>query len=145
MTDSPATVFEGGETYRQIVAQLQDAVVVADKDEYIRVWNRGAEILFGFSAQEAIGARLDLIVPERFWPSHDKGFRRAIAAGQLKTEGRILTTRANHKYGCRLYVDFSFSLLRSAGGELLGVIAVGRDVTAKHLEGVAAKVADRQP
>lgn len=117
-----------------VVDQMLDALVVSDREGVIRIWNRGAEVLFGFSAVEAIGAPLDLIIPEKLREAHHGGFRRAIASGHLKSHGKVLTTRANHKYGSRLYVDFSFGLLKDEAGELLGVFAVGRDATARYLE-----------
>lgn len=123
-----------------IVDQMADAVVLVDRDGLIRLWNRGAEVLFGFSAAEALGATLELIVPSRFWRGHDQGFRRAIASGSLRLDGQVMTTRSNHKHGCRLYVDFTFGMLKDASGAVTGIFAVGRDATARHMEQVAAKV-----
>lgn len=120
-----------------ILEQMLDALIFADRDGIIRLWNRGAEVIFGFTAAEAVGASLDLIVPERLRAAHNNGFHRAVASGHLKSHGEVLTTRANHKYGSRLYVDFSFGLLKGEAGELLGVFAIGRDATARHLEGIA--------
>jgi PAS domain S-box-containing protein len=123
-----------------VIEQMQDAVIVTDREGIIQVWNRGAEVLFGYGAQEAIGAGLGLIVPEKFMRAHEEGFRHAVAAGRLRTDGRVLTTRSRDKYGSRLYVDFTFGLLKDATGEVIGVFAVGRDATARHLEEVAKKV-----
>ena len=120
-----------------ILDQMLDAVILADPDGFIRLWNRGAEVLFGYSASEAIGSTLDLIVPQRMRAAHGAGFKAAVLSGHLKSHGKVLTTRANHKFGCRLYVDFSFGMLKDAGGALLGVFAVGRDATARHMEQVA--------
>lgn len=129
----------GPAVYEAAVRHMQEAVVVADVDGIIRVWNRGAEVLFGFSTREAQGSHLSLLVPERFRRAHEEGWRRAIASGQLRTEGRVLTTRSSHKYGCRLYVDFSFSLLKDGVGAVCGVVAVGRDATARQLDEAARK------
>lgn len=129
----------GAAVFEAAVRQMQEAVVVADRDGIIRVWNRGAEVLFGFGAREAKGANLSLLVPEKHRRAHEDGYRRAIASGQLRAEGRVLTTRSNHKYGCRLYVDFSFSLLKDPSGAVCGVIAVGRDATARQLDEAARK------
>ena len=120
-----------------VLDQMLDAVIVADPDGVIRLWNRGAEVIFGYSASEAIGSPLDMIVPQRLKASHAAGFREAVRAGHLKSHGEVMTTRANHKYGCRLYVDFSFGILKDAQGALIGVFAVGRDVTARHMEQIA--------
>lgn len=130
---APRLDFDPGQLGTMILDQMLDAVVFADREGVIRLWNRGAEVIFGFSAQEAIGAPLDLIVPERMRAAHGKGFREAVKSGHLRSHGEVLTTRANHKYGCRLYVDFSFGLLKDGGGELLGVFAIGRDATSRHM------------
>ena len=122
-----------------VVEAMLDAVIVADPQGVIRLWNVGAEVIFGFPAAEAIGRKLDLIVPEKFQLSHGDGFRRAVASGHLRSHGKVLTTRAKHKYGCRLYVDFSFGLLKDASGAAVGVFAVGRDATARHLGEVATR------
>ena len=129
--------FDPGQLGPLILDQMLDAVILADADGVIRLWNRGAEVLFGYSASEAIGAPLDLIVPQRMRAAHGAGFKAAVLSGHLKSHGKVLTTRANHKFGCRLYVDFSFGMLKDANGALLGVFAVGRDATARHMEQIA--------
>ena len=50
---------------QQIVEGIPDALIFADENGIIRLWNGGAQALFGFTATEAIGQRLDLIIPER--------------------------------------------------------------------------------
>lgn len=115
-----------------ILEQMHDAVIFVDPYGVIKLWNRGAEGIFGFTAADAIGGSLDLIVPERFRTAHANGFRQAVTSGQLKSAGRVLTTRAHEKTGRRLYVDFSFGLVKGTDGELFGVFAVGRDATARH-------------
>jgi PAS domain S-box-containing protein len=97
-----------GNLHRAIIEQAQDAVIYADRDGIVRLWNRDAEIIFGYSAAEAIGQNLDLIIPERFRHAHDAGFRQALSTGVTRNDGRVLTTRAADKYGSRLYVDLSF-------------------------------------
>ena len=56
--------------FRHIVDQTPDAVIFADYDGVIRVWNGGAEAVFGFSAAEAVGSSLDIIIAERFRRAH---------------------------------------------------------------------------
>lgn len=116
-----------------IVDQAPDAIIFADRDGSIRIWNRGAERIFGYSAAEALGASLDLIIPERFRRAHWEGFRRAIETGGTKYTGRVLTTRSAHRDGSKLYVDLSFGLVRDDGGAILGALAIGRDTTARYL------------
>lgn len=115
-----------------VVDSMAEAVIVADHRGFIRLWNRGAEQIFEFPRQEALGESLDLIVPERFQGPHNVGFERAIATGRLASEGKVLTTRGVTKSGRRVYVDFTFGLVRDTGGGVMFVYAVGRDTTAQH-------------
>ena len=115
-----------------IVASMADAVIFADPQGVIRVWNPAAETVFGFSAQEALGANLDLIIPERLREAHWTGFDRALQSGALRLGGRATLTRGLHKDGRRLYVDMSFALVRDAAGRIVGSVAVARDVTERE-------------
>ena len=125
--------------HRAIVEQSQDAIIFADREGIIRLWNRGAEIIFGYAASEAVGHSLDLIVPDRFRQAHNEGFRRAVASGMVRHDGRVLTTRSQHKYGSRLYVDLSFGLVKDESGAVTGAFAIGRDCTARFLEQAAQR------
>jgi PAS domain S-box-containing protein len=109
-----------------IVEQAWEAVIFADRDGRIGLWNRAAEALFGFSAAEAIGASLDLIVPERFRVAHWNGFRKAIESGRTQHGGEVRTTRSLHKDGRKLYVELSFGLVKTPAGEVAGSLAIGR-------------------
>jgi PAS domain S-box-containing protein len=119
------------------VEQAPDAIIFADREGAIRVWNRGAEAVFGYAAAEVLGNSLDVIIPERLRRAHWEGFRRAIDTGQTKFGGRVLTTRSVHKDGSKLYVDLSFGLIRDEAGAIAGALAVGRDCTARHIERAA--------
>ncbi len=123
--------------FQAIVEQAADAIIFADRDGAIRVWNRGAEAVFGYAAAEVLGASLDVIIPERLRRAHWEGFRRAIDTGQTKYRDRVLTTRSVHKDGRKLYLDLSFGLIRNEAGAIAGALAVGRDCTARHIERAA--------
>ena len=135
----PAHEFENANfnLFQAIVEQAPDAIIFADREGAIRVWNRGAEAVFGYAAAEVLGNSLDVIIPERLRRAHWEGFRRAIDTGQTKFGGRMLTTRSVHKDGSKLYVDLSFGLIRDEAGAIAGALAVGRDCTARHIERAA--------
>jgi PAS domain S-box-containing protein len=135
----PAHEFENANfnLFQAIVEQAPDAIIFADREGAIRVWNRGAEAVFGYAAAEVLGNSLDVIIPERLRRAHWEGFRRAIDTGQTKFGGRVLTTRSVHKDGSKLYVDLSFGLIRNGVGAIAGALAVGRDCTARHIERAA--------
>ena len=112
----------------RIVDSAGDAVIFADQTGTIRRFNRAAEALFGFSAADALGQSLDLIVPEHLRSPHWRGFDAAMKTGALKLEGRPTLTRALHKSGRKLYVEMTFALV-TADGKASGAVAVARDVT----------------
>ncbi len=130
--------------FRAIVEQAPDAIIFADREGAIQVWNHAAETVFGYTAAEVLGGSLDVIIPERLRRAHWDGFRRAIDSGQTKLGGRALTTRSVHKNGRKLYVELSFSLIRNGDAAIAGALAVGRDCTARHLADSAlrARVAE---
>ena len=128
-TRASATV--AANLFQAIVEQAPDAIIFADRGGSIRVWNRGAERIFGYSAAEVLGKSLDVIIPERLRGAHWEGFRQAIDTGQTKYGNRVLTTRSVHKKGRKLYVDLSFGLVKDEAGVVAGAMAVGRDGTAR--------------
>ena len=103
------------------------SIIVADREGRIVAWNRASEALFGHSAAEMMGQSLDVIIPEHLRAAHWSGFDKSLASGTTKYAGRVMTTRAVHKDGGKVYVDFSFELLKAADGSVIGAIAVGRE------------------
>ncbi len=113
-----------------IVDQVADAVIYASRSGVIIRWNQASAALFGFPAEEALGQSLDLIIPEHLRASHWRGFEAAIAGRTMKLQGRPTLTRALHKSGRKLYVEMTFALVKGdAEGEVLGSVAMARDVT----------------
>ena len=113
-----------------ILEQMADAVIYADDKGTIRRWNHAAAALFGYSAAEALGQNLDLIVPEHLRAAHWRGFEAATRSGVMKLQGRPTVTRARHQTGRKLYVEMTFALVKGqAVGAARGAVAVARDVT----------------
>jgi PAS domain S-box-containing protein len=63
----------------------------SDLDGTISHWNQGAEQLFGYSAREAIGESLDLIVPPEFRERRWSGFRKVVSTGAGKLDGQAIS------------------------------------------------------
>ncbi len=112
-----------------ILDQVADAMVYSDTTGIIRRWNVAAAKVFGFPASEALGASLDLIIPERLRAAHWRGFDAAVASGTTRLHGRATLTRALHQSGEQIYVEMSFALVIDAAGAVQGSVAVARDVT----------------
>ena len=122
-----------------LLAQAPDALVYCDLEGRIALWNAAAATLFGHSAEQAVGRSLDIIIPERFRAAHWAGFAHAVASGHAKYHGQVLTTRAAHPDGRKLYVDLSFSLIRDPSGVVIGVLSAAR-VNKARTEVAAATV-----
>jgi PAS domain S-box-containing protein len=102
--------------------------------------------MFGYSAAEALGQNLDLMIPEHLRKAHWRGFDAAIANGKTRLGGRPTLTRGLHKSGQKLYVEMSFALVVDDTGAPLGSVAVARDVTERvEREKSAAAAAVRAP
>jgi PAS domain S-box-containing protein len=112
-----------------IVEQTADAVIYSNRAGVIERWNAAATALFGYSAGEALGQSLDLIIPERMRATHWRGFEAAMSSGKTRLHGRPTLTRAEHKTGSKLYVEMSFAVVVDAAGTALGSVAIARDVT----------------
>lgn len=117
--------------FQALIEQLADAVVFADRDGLIRIWNAGAESVFGYSAHEVLGRRLDVLIPERLRSAHWAAFDAAIETGLMKHGRESMTTRSIRKDGSDLYVDLSFALVKDGSGHVLGSVAVARDITSR--------------
>lgn len=117
-----------------ILDQAADAVIFADVEGVIRVWNAAAARIFGFAAAEAIGRSLDLIIPEHLRQAHWIGFRRAMQSGATRLGGQPTMTRGLHQSGKRLYVEMSFAVVRASSGVIAGSVAVARDATTRYEE-----------
>ena len=114
---------------QQIVEKAADAIIFADKEGIIRLWNSGAESVFGYSADEALGQSLDLIVPEKLRERHWEGYRRVMATGKTKYGKETLAVPATQKGDSRISIEFTVILVTNDSGEPLGTAAIIRDVT----------------
>ena len=119
----------------QLVRDLADAVVIADPGGIIVFWNEAATRLFGWSAAEATGRSLDLIIPERLRDRHWAGYRRVMKTGHTDYGSRLLEVPAVHRDGRAISVAFTVTLLTRPGEQRPdGIAAVLRDDTERWQE-----------
>jgi PAS domain S-box-containing protein len=93
----------------RILDQVADAVICADQSGTVIRWNRACSALFGYSAEEALGQSIELIIPENLRAAHWSGFDAAMTKGATKMSFAVVTGDAD--------------------SEVLGAVAVARDVT----------------
>ena len=102
-----------------------DAIVYADFGGLIRFWNQGAERIFGYSAKEALGLSLDLIMPENLRSRHCTAYRETMRTGKTRYgDGDVLAVPALAKGGRLISIEFSMFPYRDTDGSLLGVGAI---------------------
>jgi PAS domain S-box-containing protein len=101
-----------------------NAVVIADPTGVILFWSAGAEKAFGYSAAEAVGGTLDLIVPAEYREAHWNGFRRAMASGAAPLEGQLNPFPVRLAGGTVATVHGTLTLMRRAQGEVIAAVVV---------------------
>ena len=118
-----------------LLYSASDAIIATDREGKITFWNPGAERIFGFTAGEANGQSLDLIIPENLRARHWSGFRHTMATGTSRYgHGDLLSVPGLTKDGARISVEFTILLLRDGMQAVTGTVAVMRDVTKRFEE-----------
>lgn len=116
----------------RFVQAAGDGIVVADADGKIILWNPAAERIFGFTAKEALGSSLDLIIPERFRDRHWAGYREVMRSGTTRYGSELLRVPALHKSGTPLSIAFTVALVGSGSDTVIAAIV--RDETKRWNE-----------
>ena len=108
-----------------VVESSHDAIVSKDLDGIITSWNKGAERLFGYAAEEAVGQHITLIIP----PDR-RDEERAIIERLMRGEGvdHFETVRIR-KDGSLLDVALTISPIKDAAGGIVGASKLARDIT----------------
>lgn len=120
---------------KALLASASDAIIGTDREGLITVWNPGAERIFGFSAAEAVGQSLDLIIPDNLRARHWAGYRHAMATGESRYgHGDLLSVPGLTKDGRRISVEFTIVMLQDAQSRPAGTAAILRDVTKRFEE-----------
>jgi PAS domain S-box-containing protein len=114
--------------HRAVVDTALDAIVTMSADGLIRSFNHSAELIFGYTAEEAIGQRLEMLMPERFRKLHRAGLRRYLNTGEAHVIGQPrLELAGRRKDGTEFPLELSLSETRE--GEDTLFIGIVRDIT----------------
>ncbi|HTW47525.1 MAG TPA: PAS domain S-box protein [Acidobacteriaceae bacterium] len=108
-----------------IVEYSHDAIVSESLDGLVTTWNRGAEAIFGYKAEEIVGRPVTTLA----WPGYEDDMRELLR--RLHTEESIehYETMRRHKDGRRLVVSLTLSPVRDGAGKLIGISKIARDIT----------------
>jgi len=124
---------------QRIIESAPDAILYVDRQGLIRHWNGGAERIFGFTAEEAVGQSLDIIIPEKLRGRHWDGYYKVMESGQSRYGTDLLSVPAIHRDGLRLSVDFSIIMLKNDQGQVEGIASIMRDMTAQRQKEMALR------
>jgi PAS domain S-box-containing protein len=115
----------------RLVMESRDAIIFADREGIIRLWNAGAEAMFGYRAAEMEGENLERIIPETLRARHNQGYQRVMARGESKYATELLAVPGLRRDGARISLEFTITMIKDEQGAVLGAAAILRDVTAR--------------
>jgi len=124
-------ILEEAQLCHQIVKEAHDAITMADREGIIRLWNKGAAMVFSFGPAEALGQSLHLIIPENLQERHDQGYRLVMQSGRSRYASELLAVPAIKEDGTRISVEFTMIVIRDNQNKIMGAAAIIRDVTAR--------------
>jgi PAS domain S-box-containing protein len=116
---------------QRIVDECEAGILYAGRDGRVRLWNRGCEHMFGWTAHEAVGQSMDMIIPEKHRSRHWEGWEAVMKSGVTKYGHEPLAVPALTKDGRRISIEFNIVLLRDGAGQVLGAAAIIQDVSAR--------------
>lgn len=118
---------DGRRRFDAVAGSAADAIICGDGDNRILSWNGAAERMFGYTAAEAIGQSMTIIVPEQYRCMHEAGVRRAAAGHPTKLVGSLVTVPSVRRDGTEFPIELSLSHWLEAGEHRFGAIV--RDIT----------------
>ncbi|WP_226574110.1 PAS domain-containing protein [Mangrovibacter yixingensis] len=119
---------------QHFLSVIGDAVVIADANGIITTWNCAAEAMFGYAQSEALGASLDIIIPEKYRMRHAAGFEQTMNTGKNRYGTSLLHVPAMKRDGSSISIAFSIALVLGEAGKPESIIAIIRDETQRFQE-----------
>jgi two-component system sensor kinase FixL len=123
---------QSGDESRRILAAVldssDDAIVSQDLSGIILAWNRGAERIYGYAADEVVGRSVSIIIPPDRPGELAHILRRVSAGERVGPEDSVRVS----KHGTRIQISLTISPIRDEGERVIGALAVSRDITAQR-------------
>ncbi|WP_194774521.1 adenylate/guanylate cyclase domain-containing protein [Pararhodonellum marinum] len=120
---------EQNKRFQVICSSKNDAIITSDESKKILFWNKGAEYMFGYSSDEAIGQPLTLIIPGHLHQRHDKGMERMNQGKKPRVLGKVLEMKAIKKSGEEFPIELTLGSWDNNGKRYYSGII--RDITEK--------------
>ena len=116
--------------YRQLTEETRDAIVVADQQGMITLFNPAAQAIFGYSEPEVRGQPLTILMPAEFHEAHRGGFQRYLDTRETRIIGRTVEVRGRRKSGETFPLEMSLSAIDLPEG--IGFLGAIRDLTERQ-------------
>ncbi|MBF0271488.1 MAG: PAS domain S-box protein [Magnetococcales bacterium] len=116
------------ERFRSVTLSIRDAIIATDQEQNIIFWNKGAEVLFGYSREEILGKKLTPLIPQRHAEGHRKGFQRFLEQGASPLLGQTTEMSGLRQDGSEFPLEMSLNSWTHADGTRF-FSAVIRDIT----------------
>ena len=102
-------LYESEIRFQAVFQAAIDAIVLADHTGRIMSWNKAAESMFEYTAEEMFGKPLTLIMPSRYWEAHTKGMKRLQTTGKSHVIGKTVALHGLRKSGEELAIELSLN------------------------------------
>ncbi len=122
-----AHVYRQEEYISSMLQSSMDAIIFIDNENRVQAWNKGAEHIFGFTAEEMVGKTFHQLVPPEL--DADKELSRIQREVNEKGYMRHYVATRRTKDGRRITIDLSRTLVRESHGNPIGSVAIMRDIT----------------
>lgn len=115
------------EYYARIIENVLDAIIITDADMVIQSWNKGAELIYGWTQEEAVGCKInELLVSEE----GQELYRTKV--NEFRRQGHFLSEETRPtKSGRIIHVSISASAVYNNQGKVVGLVSVTKDITEK--------------
>jgi len=126
--------------FAAIVDSSNDPIISKTLNGVISTWNAAAQRLFGYSAEEAIGQPITIIIPPELYDEEQEILGRVRAGERIESHETVRMTRD----GRRLDVSITISPVKDAGGAIIGASKIARDVTESKRAQAALRASERR-
>lgn len=108
--------------FRNLTETAFDAIILIDETGNFRFWNRGAELIFGYSKDEVMDKPLTLIMPDKYRNAHEQGLRLYLQTGEKRVIGKVISLEGQRKNGEIFPIELSITSWESSGRKMFSGI-----------------------
>ncbi len=127
--------------FRSVVETANAAIATTDSQGRVTFWNRMAETIFGFTAEEMVGTPLTLVIPERYREAHHAAMYRVLSTGKTRLAGETVETIGTRKGGAEFPLEMSLAVWTT--GEDSSFTVLMQDISQRRQFEEALRVANQ--